>query len=752
MPPGKVHRGLGDDCAALTAGPRRTGKAFLIGAAAFRSRVQNPQRIPPRPPGEPNFTHSLTSLFTRFRQPFLLQAIIGQNSASAMAKQILPFLRLRATQRLLLTFAATVVVPGALLAFFGLRVLIQERRLANQEIRDRLGALAESAARRLEQEFSDWQQAVDQLAQSREANPALWPARVRAAVQEPGSGVVLLGERKRPRAHPGGQLLYTLSQGREQIVSRQQLLLALAQAESLELRGKNYEQAAALYRGLLASARPAERGAVLYRLARTYKKSGRNGEALKTYHLVLNAPQAWVGSLPSDLLALYEISLLEQAPRRFDTAIQLYRNLVSGYWQVEKSSYSFYSQAALDLLPQSQEVAQLVQTENRKLVLSVAAERFLEDPRRLIYSQESFYLGFWRSEPFGAVLLAEPFLRSHLWPAAFSIAGGQDFRWTVLGPGHRALFGESASDRDLLGTHTLQIAEATLQLQVWPTNPDALYREADLRHKFYLGILAIVVALLVFGSYFSVRILKTELAVAQMKSDFVSTVSHEFRSPLTGINQLGEMLRDERVKDEPTRRQYYEMIVSETKRLRRLVENVLDLSRMEEGRKQYQFERFETSSWLQQLADDFRDEVAPARFSVEVSVPENLPVLVGDREALTRAVHNLLDNAVKYSKDSKAVWLDATASDGLLSISVRDRGVGIRDEDKEHIFERFYRGRSELRQKVKGVGLGLNLVQHIVMAHGGSVDFESKEGEGSTFTIRLKVGKETDGEHPAGGR
>src|SRR5262249_878724 len=120
-------------------------------------------------------------------------------------------------------------------------------------------------------------------------------------------------------------------------------------------------------------------------------------------------------------------------------------------------------------------------------------------------------------------------------------------------------------------------------------------------------------------------------------------------------------------------------------------------------------------------------------------IPDELPSIVGDRQTLTTAVHNLLDNAVKYSGDSNVVKLRAGADACGLSISVRDEGVGIREEDQPRIFERFFRGGGDGAGRVKGVGLGLNLVQHIVAAHGGSVSFDSEEGKGTTFTIRLKT-------------
>ena len=181
------------------------------------------------------------------------------------------------------------------------------------------------------------------------------------------------------------------------------------------------------------------------------------------------------------------------------------------------------------------------------------------------------------------------------------------------------------------------------------------------------------------------------------------------------------------------------MIVTESQRLRRLVENVLDFARMEDGRKQYRFEAVDSAGWLREVAGDFQAQVAPRGFSVETDIPSDLPPIVVDRENLATAVTNLLDNAVKYSPESRTVRLEAQANGEGISIAVRDRGIGIGEEDRPRIFDKFYRGGGELSREVKGVGLGLNLVHHIVSAHDGTVDVESRQGEGSTFTIRLKA-------------
>jgi signal transduction histidine kinase len=205
------------------------------------------------------------------------------------------------------------------------------------------------------------------------------------------------------------------------------------------------------------------------------------------------------------------------------------------------------------------------------------------------------------------------------------------------------------------------------------------------------------------------------------------------------------MLLDGRANESERQHRYFKMIVQESDRLTRLVENILDFSRMEEGRKEYRFEPLETSRWLRKLVTDFEAEISADGVAVETDIPDELPKISADREALGSAVHNLLDNAVKYSPEMKMVWLEAGAAGDEIRITVRDKGIGISELDQKHIFDRFYRAEGEISKRIKGAGLGLSLVQHIVKAHGGEVECESKVGEGSTFSIRLPIAPTTGG-------
>jgi signal transduction histidine kinase/tetratricopeptide (TPR) repeat protein len=648
--------------------------------------------------------------------------------------------QMRATRRLLLVFVVAILAPGLILGVLGVRALVQESGLADRRLHETLAAAAENAGHRLESELKDWQHAIDDVARSGTSDPSHWPERIQRALASPDA-VVLLGSRERPQAVPAAQLLYDPSIPSSEDAPVTVLSPLVIRAQALELREKQYEPAVATYRQSLPFVRGAERALVLNGLGRTLKKAGHADEAHAIYEQLAQAPPSRIGVLPSDLVALYELARVSSESERSARATQLFEGLVGGRWHITRASYAFYADEAHRWLAGDASRSPLLQDEQRKLTLTRAAERFIDRLHPLEVRDGSPWIAFSSEEPFAMIVLGPQFVRGGFLPDVRT----SDWTSRLTTSDGQLLAGSAIPAGRTSASYTLQGPALPAQLQLWPTNEDTMTAGIRRQTRLSVGMVAIVLMLLAFGGYFTLRTVKSELAVAQMKADFVSVVSHEFRSPLTGINQLGEVLRDGRIENEARRHEYYEMIVGETQRLRRLVENVLDFARMEDGRKQYRFAPVDTTEWLREITREFQSQVATRGFTVESSIPDGLPAIHADRESLSTAVQNLLDNAVKYSPRTKQVWIDAASERGVLRVSVRDQGVGIRDADRPRIFEKFYRGSGEITQRVKGVGLGLNLVQHIVAAHGGSVDFESREGEGSTFTIRLNHDT-----HPAG--
>jgi signal transduction histidine kinase len=229
-----------------------------------------------------------------------------------------------------------------------------------------------------------------------------------------------------------------------------------------------------------------------------------------------------------------------------------------------------------------------------------------------------------------------------------------------------------------------------------------------------------------------------QMRLSQMKSDFVSNVSHELRTPISSIRVFGEYMRLGRV-DKPEKvREYGEYIEAESRRLTQLINNILDFSKIESAEKNYHFCETDLAALVEQTVSAFvvplRDQGVTVAFSVAGAPP---PPLLVDKDAIAQALMNLLDNAVKYSNGRKEIEVHLAAGAGEVRISVRDHGIGIPDGEKKKIFEKFYRVGSGLVHDVKGSGLGLSIVQHVVKAHGGRVEVTSEPGEGSTFTIVL---------------
>jgi len=254
----------------------------------------------------------------------------------------------------------------------------------------------------------------------------------------------------------------------------------------------------------------------------------------------------------------------------------------------------------------------------------------------------------------------------------------------------------------------------------------------------------LITGILIFGSVLTIRAVGHELELARMKADFVSTVSHEFKSPLTSIRQIAEMLHAGRVPSDERRQKYYDVLLQQSERLSLLTENVLNFAKMEEGRKEYIFENTDIAPMIQDIVSVFQERIRHEGIEIDLTMEESLAPILADRPALAQAVNNLIDNAVKYSCESKKVNVSAIVEERNLVLSVQDFGIGIKSDEIDKVFDRFFRGGDELTRTVKGSGLGLTLVKQIVAAHNGDVSLQSDMGQGSTFTIRIPIPEEED--------
>jgi signal transduction histidine kinase len=283
------------------------------------------------------------------------------------------------------------------------------------------------------------------------------------------------------------------------------------------------------------------------------------------------------------------------------------------------------------------------------------------------------------------------------------------------------------------------------EMAVYLLNPAKLAQSARTL-ELTLGLLVAVLLLAIsVGAWLIFSDLNRHLTLARQKTDFVSNVSHELKTPLTSIRMFSELLAEGRVTEPAKRQSYLNIITAETGRLTRLINNVLDFSRMERGEKKYNFTDCDLVELVRETVDTYRPHLESSGFTIESRLPDCPIMLRGDRDALAQIVVNLLSNAEKYSESQKEITVQVESLREPLpyvEIRVLDRGSGVPRGCEEKIFEKFYRAHDSLSSGIQGSGLGLTLARQIARAHGGDVVYRPREGGGSCFILRLPIAQE----------
>jgi len=248
------------------------------------------------------------------------------------------------------------------------------------------------------------------------------------------------------------------------------------------------------------------------------------------------------------------------------------------------------------------------------------------------------------------------------------------------------------------------------------------------------------------GVLLTYRNVMKEMALARLKSDFVSNVSHELRTPLSLIRLYAETLEMGRLSSREKYQEYYCIIRKESERLTALINNILDFSRIEAGGKEYDFRETDIGELAHNTLESYRYQIEQHGFALEEEISDDVPRIRIDREAIARSLLNLVNNALKYSQNEKYLGVKLYRDNGSVKLEVTDHGIGIPPGEQQKIFEKFYRVGNPLVHNTKGSGLGLSLVRHIVRAHGGEVSVESAPGQGSKFIIALPLSAGASGD------
>lgn len=602
-------------------------------------------------------------------------------------------------RRLIGVLAVVLCLPAGTIAWLGFRLIEQDRALESQRVTESREQSANNAVQTLSALLSD---------------PGL-------LTNNPGDGALLV-------RLPGSSLLY------------RQAVQPLAEAspdsfregESLEFQHGALAEAIESYRKRAQSANPLLREGALLRLGRTLAKAGRVEEALDVYAVLASMESAAVAGWPAPVAATWSrCSLFESAGRANELrqeALRLRQILVEGRYPLSRAAYvTFADDAARWSGMVRPAVLERLTGAALELEAQVRASRQpLSGRSSLTVEGETVVVVWAQTGGVLAVFAATPAFVDREW---LSKTGPgvwlRDDRGRDIGTPHQ---GQTAL------RHPVESRLPWTVLAVAPAQGAALAA----RRRLLLILICAVGVFTLAGAYFVVRMLRKELALARLQDDFVAAVSHEFRTPLTTLRQMTEALADGRVASEERRASYYRSLSGATNRLQRLVEGLLDFRRMQSGALEYRRIRLNAREFTQKVVADFQREAETQGFEVVThSVPD--VHLIADAEALSRALWNLLDNALKYSGNSRCVELSVDRRDCSVAWSVRDHGIGIPAREISLVFQKFYRGDEARRGAIRGTGIGLAMVEQIVVAHGGRVSLSSEPGTGSVFTMIIPL-------------
>jgi len=638
------------------------------------------------------------------------------------------------TRRLVAWFTITAILPAVALGWVGWRMAIEDRTLQHkrtQEARDQAAELAATALQRTVAELEE--RLAGASGDARAASAGLGDAA--SLVVFGPDGVLARGGVSLPY-YPAISAVEDTSSDR------------FARADALEFGQPDVAGALAALTPLASAPDPAVRAGALLRQARIARKIGQTERALVAFDSLIALDATRVGEWPAGLAGRQGRALLLESLGRRDElardAEHLLTELQDGRWLLTRAQYDFSVSQVHAWLGDARSVV----PPGDAAALAAAAGAVWEEwqgrgqptaleRRRTLWAGDRSVLVLTRvSSDRLAVLLAGPQFLEQAWRVRLRATAGQHDVDFALSDG---------GGRPVLGLPSVPLANQSVRtpsVTQLPWTVHAIRSDGGSRSvlsapaRLMLAALAGMTIVVMAGGYFIARAMMREVTVARLQSDFVAAVSHEFRTPLTTLRHLSELLVSGRVSSEVRRQEFYDTLLRESQRLQGLVEGLLNFARLESGQLEYRFAAVEPAAVLREIVDDF-DAADDRAGRIHLDAATDAPAIRADRELLARVVWNLLDNAVKYSPPAGAVRVQLRNTGGQAVVHVIDEGFGIPKDEQGAIFGRFVRGSSARTRAIKGTGIGLAMAREIVRAHGGDISVASVPGQGSTFTITL---------------
>lgn len=617
----------------------------------------------------------------------------------------------RRRNRRIFLLVLAILIPAAVLITLAVRVVRQETELgerrAAEERRDALDQLRRELTARLQ---AIKLQEVNRLIG--ESGPGIPPDSPIVFVTPFGEDrMVLPWEKKRVPPLPGVDF------------ARHQL-----DGESFEFRSDDAPRAITAYKQALEAARsPTEKCEAQLWLGRAFSKAGMVKDAADIYHAMLEKCDSATDDdgIP---FGLYSAERLVTAGQNLDAASEYVIHRVNvAHWRPPNEAYLLRS------------LLNVISNENRKLA-SLKLSTEIHDMEQIVALANDVQdrLGplkvAFRSGPGDLSWIGygdDPWLVTVVSPTPFATPVVMAVSSARVVPAEVTLTAQRTDNGIPLG-------EGFIDIQVvWPAGRFAPPRGVP--GVLYSAVLILTIGATLLAAYLLLRDVNREVQMAEMRSHFVASVSHELKTPLTAIRMFAETLVMGRAGGEQQTSEYLRTIVNESERLSRLVDNVLDFSRIEQGNKIYRMQPTCLADVVQSAARTMQYPLLQLGFTLTVSIDESIPSLQANADALEQAVLNLLANAMKYSGTARQIEMRLGRKGEEAFIDIVDHGLGISAEDQSRIFEKFYRVRSAETEPIAGTGLGLTLALHIIEAHKGQVRVTSEVGHGSTFSVRIPI-------------
>jgi len=700
-------------------------------------------------------------------------------------------------KKTIVIFAVAISLLSILLIIFAIRAAERERIIMELEIEEEQLRLADLILGQVRTIISELEARIDRLLRSYKAQPQgreLGEVCRRIMEGEEIIAEIFLINEEEEKTFPLVKPLFYLTKERRSVGELPADLKSdprWDRAESSEFGTEDYPAAIEHYKELM-DVIPVYRGALVNRIGRCYKKSRAYPDAIEAYQEALkdHAGEMSFDGAPLAIIAQYQIGDIYLATDRemegIETLLELYDGLLRSTWLLSRSQFHFYLKKVKDMLEIWMPGMSGLENEARLAerwdgLKQLETERSgrmktIENLRQKIiplieakdhdYSAHSgtfhhvsntvgrdLYLISYTlvdDRALGVMIDADAIATKSL-PSILSVLPARK--------GWHVQVADESGNR-LAGDDMTELSDPIPQLTfskdfddrfppwkvyIYQGDPGSLRRLPSLRRNVYILSVAAVILAIIFAGYWAIRSTAKELRLASLKSDFVSTVSHELRTPLTSIRYLSELLLRGRVSNEERKQEYYETITNESEHLSRLIDNILDFSRIEAGMKEYRFSDTDMAELTRDVVSQFQAQSSQDGFIVKSHISDQMSDASVDNAATSQALFNLLDNALKYSGESREIFLSAWSDEDSVFLRVRDEGIGIREEEQERIFEKFYRSEHSRDSSIRGSGIGLTLVAHIVKAHGGEVLLESDLGNGTEVTMRLPVKRKVDG-------